>query len=40
VIDVTLGDLLEEDQHRIMDEMTRELEEVEATRMHEKLMCY
>jgi hypothetical protein len=40
VIDVTLGDLLEEDQHRIMDEMRHELEEVEATRMHEKLMCY
>jgi hypothetical protein len=40
VIGVALGDLPEEDQWRIRDEMKRELEEVKAAKMHEKLSCY
>jgi hypothetical protein len=40
VIVVTFGDLTEEDQRCIREEMRRELEEVEATKMREKLACY
>jgi hypothetical protein len=40
VIVVTFGDLTEEDQRCIREEMRRELEEVEAMKMREKLACY
>jgi hypothetical protein len=42
IIAVELGDLAEEDQRqrRIWEEMKKELEEVEATKMREKLDCY
>jgi hypothetical protein len=40
VIGVTFGELAEEDQRRIREEMRRELEEVEAMKMREKLACY
>jgi hypothetical protein len=40
VIGVMLGDLTEEDQHHIKEEMRREMEEVEAQKMQEKLACY
>jgi hypothetical protein len=35
-----MEELSEEDQHRIREEMKRELEEVEATMMREKLVYY
>jgi hypothetical protein len=40
VITVAFGDLAEEDQRWIKEEMKRELEEVEARKMQEKLVCY
>jgi hypothetical protein len=40
VIMVILVDLTEEVQHRIQEEMKKELEEVEATKMREKLAWY
>jgi phage gp16-like protein len=40
VVGVAFGDLAEEDQRRIKEEMRRELEEVEAAKMGEKLACY
>jgi hypothetical protein len=40
MIRVGLGDLPDEDQHRIKEEMRREMEEVEATKMCDKLACY
>jgi hypothetical protein len=39
-VDVTLGDLPEEEQCRVKEEMRWELEELQAVRMHEKLVCY
>jgi predicted GTPase len=40
VVVVTLSDLPEEEQHRVKEEMKKELEELEAIRMHERLACY
>jgi hypothetical protein len=40
VIGVALSNLSEEHQCRIKEEMRRELEEIEAVRMREKLTCY
>jgi hypothetical protein len=40
MIGVMFKDLAEEDQRRIWEEMRREMEEVEAAKMHEKLACY
>jgi hypothetical protein len=40
VIRVAFGDLPKDDQRRIKDEMRCELEEIEATKMREKLACY
>jgi hypothetical protein len=40
VVEVTFDGLAEADQHRIMEEMKKELEEVEAARLREKLACY
>jgi hypothetical protein len=40
VIGVMFGDLVEEDQCKIKEEMRREMEEIEATRMRERLACY
>jgi hypothetical protein len=40
LIGITFGELAEEDQRRIEEEMLHEMEEIEATRMKEKLMCY
>jgi hypothetical protein len=40
VIGVAFGDLPEDDQRRIKDEMRCELEEIEAAKMREKLACY
>jgi hypothetical protein len=40
VIGVAFGDLPENDQRRIKDEMRCELEEIEAAKMREKLACY
>jgi hypothetical protein len=37
VVVVTLSDLPEEEQHRVKEEMKKELEELEAIRMHERL---
>jgi hypothetical protein len=40
MVEVTLGDLPKEEQRRVKEEMKRELEELEAIRMREKLACY
>jgi hypothetical protein len=40
VIEVTFGDLAEEDQLKIKAEMNRELEDIESTKWREKLACY
>jgi hypothetical protein len=40
VMGITFEDLSEGEQHRIKEEMRRELEEVEAAKMCEKLACY
>jgi hypothetical protein len=40
VVEVTLGDLPEEEQRRVKEEMRWELEELEAIKMCEKLACY
>jgi hypothetical protein len=40
VVEVTFGDLAEADQRQIKEEMKKELEEVEAARLREKLACY
>jgi hypothetical protein len=40
MIGVSFGDLAEEDQHRIKEEMRRELEEIGVAKMKEKLACY
>jgi hypothetical protein len=40
VIGIKFSELAEEDQHRIKDEMHHEMEEIEATKMKKKLMCY
>jgi hypothetical protein len=40
LIRVGLGDLLEEDQRWIKEEMRHDLEEIEAAKMRDKLTCY
>jgi hypothetical protein len=40
VVGVMLGDLPEEEQRRVKEEMRWELEELEASRMCKKLACY
>jgi hypothetical protein len=40
VIGVTFGDLFEEDQCQIKEEMRHELEVVEVAKLWEKLSCY
>jgi hypothetical protein len=40
VVEVTFGNLADADQCQIRDEMSKELEEIEAARLHEKLACY
>jgi hypothetical protein len=40
VVEVTFGNLADADQCQIRDEMSKELEEIEAARLREKLACY
>jgi hypothetical protein len=40
MIEITLGDMSEEDQRWIKEEMRQELEEVVVAKLRDKLACY
>jgi hypothetical protein len=40
MIEITLGDMSEEDQRWIKEEMRQELEEVVVVKLRDKLACY